>query len=77
MSIVARDDHVKVVAPFDESAQVAEQEVDVERPLVGFVDDDRVVPTEIGVLEFGEEDAVGHRFHQRTVADFVGAELAE
>ena len=52
------DDHVKVVAPFDESAQVAEQEVDVERPLVGFVDDDRVVPTEIRVaLEFGEEDA--------------------
>ena len=67
------DDHVKVVAPFDESAQVAEQEVDVERPLVGFVDDDRVVPTEIRVaLEFGEEDAVGHRLHQRAVADFVG-----
>ena len=40
---------------------------------MGFVDDDRVVPTEIRVaLEFGEEDAVGHRLHQRTVADFVG-----
>ena len=67
------DDHMKVVAPFDESPQVAEQEVDVERPLVGFVDDDRVVPTQIRVaLEFGEEDAVGHRLHQRAIADVVG-----
>ena len=41
------DDQMKVVATFDESPQVTEQEVDVERPFVGFVDDDRVVPTQI------------------------------
>ena len=67
------DDQMKVVATFDESPQVTEQEVDVERPFVGFVDDDRVVPAQIRVaLEFGEEDAVGHRLHQRAIADFVG-----
>ena len=64
---------MKVVATFDESPQVTEQEVDVERSFVGFVDDDHVVPAQIRVaLEFGKEDAVGHRLHQRAIADFVG-----
>ncbi len=66
-------DDLQVGTLREDASQVAEQEVDVERPLVGFVDDDRVVPTQIRVaLEFGEEDAVGHRLHQRAIADVVG-----
>ena len=64
---------MKVVATFGESPQVTEQEVDVERPFVGFVDDDRVLTTQIRVaLEFGEEDAVGHGLDEGAVADLIG-----
>ena len=45
--------------------QVAEQEVDVQAALVGFVDDDRVVAFEKAVmLGFGQQDAVGHQLDQ-------------
>ena len=53
--------------------QVAEQEVDVERPLVGFVDDQRVVLIEEAVvLRLGQQHAVGHHLDERLGAGRVG-----
>ena len=44
-----------------EVAQVAEEEVDVERTFVGLVEDDRVVGAQHRVvLNLGEQHAVGH-----------------
>ena len=55
------DDELEVGATRQELLEVAEQEVDVEAPLVRLVDDDRVVATQLAVaLELGEQDAVGH-----------------
>ena len=54
--------------------EIAEDEIDVERSLVRFIDDDRVVLSQIGILpRLGEEDAVGHEFHTRR--RLVGAVL--
>ncbi len=55
------DDELEVGPLVEEPAHDAEKEVDVERALVGLVDDDRVVLVEAVVaLRLGEEDAVGH-----------------
>ena len=52
----------QVRAPAHEPAQVAEDEVDVERPFVRFVDDEGVVGPQVAVaLDLGEQDAVGHQ----------------
>ena len=56
------DDDMEVVTSVEQSTEITQQEVDVEAPLVGLVDDDRVIATEFRVaLQFGEEDAVGHQ----------------
>ena len=53
--------------------EVAEQEVDVEAPLVGLVDDDRVVLAQVPVaLELGEQDAVGHQLDPALPRGAVG-----
>ena len=58
----AGDDHPQVGPPGHQAFQRAEQQVDVEAPLVGLVDDDRVVGVEEAVpLRLGEQDAVGHQ----------------
>ena len=49
--------------------QVAEQEVDVQAPLVRLVDDDRVVAAQQPVvLDLGQQQAVGHQPQQRVLA---------
>ena len=66
------DHDLEVGAPGQQPLEVAEQEVDVQRPLVRFVDHDRVVGEEVGVAaELGERDAVGHHLDQRRRADLV------
>ena len=67
------DDDLEVGAPGQQLGQVAEDEVDVEAPLVGLVDDDRVVGREPAVAaQLGQQDAVGHELHQRGVPHPVG-----
>ena len=58
----SRGDHDLEIPPaLDEPLEVAQNEVDVEVALVGFVDDDRVVGGQPAVgLGLGEQDAVGH-----------------
>ena len=68
-----RDDHLEVGPAGEQLLEVAEDEIDVEAPLVGLVDDDRVVGREQAVaLDLGQEDAVGHHLDQRVVTDPVG-----
>jgi len=69
----ARDDELEVRAPREQLLEVAEQEVDVERALVGLVDDDRVVAAQLPVAgDLGEQQAVGHELDERVVARAVG-----
>ncbi len=67
------DDHLEVGAARQQLLEVAEDEVDVERPLVRLVDDDRVVAAQVAVaLHLGEQDAVGHHLQPGRVAAVVG-----
>ena len=67
------DDHLEVGPAGQEALEVAEEEVDVEAPLVGLVDDDRVVAPQVTVaLDLGEQDAVGHHLDQRVARRVVG-----
>jgi hypothetical protein len=60
-----RDDDLEVRTARQQPLQVAEQEVDVEAPLVRLVENDRVVPAQVTVpLQLGEQDAVGHDLDQ-------------
>ena len=48
------------------------QEVDVERPFVCFVNDERVVLSKVFVrLRFGEQDSIGHQFDERVAGNLV------
>ena len=68
-----RDDQLQVGAPRQQSSEIAEQEVDVEAPLVGLVDDDRVVASELAVaLKLGEQDAVGHHLDPGVARRAIG-----
>jgi len=60
-----RGDHdLKVGSPVTKTAQMTEQEVDVQRSLVSLVDDHRVVLAEQRVaLHFGEQHAVRQKFN--------------
>ncbi len=67
------DDDLEVGALRQDAAQVAEQEVDVERALVRLVDDDRVVAAQQSVaVDLVEQDAVGHQRHARVGRHLVG-----
>ncbi len=67
------DDHLEVRAAGQQLGQVAEDEVDVQAPLVGLVHDDRVVGRQGAVAaELGQQDPVGHELHHRGVAHPVG-----
>ena len=58
-----RDDQPQIGSLRQKTLDVAEQEVDIERPFVRFVQNDRIVVIEKTiVLGFGEQDAVGHQF---------------
>jgi len=66
------DDEFEVRSARQQLREVAEQEVDVQRTLVGFVDNQRVVAVEPGVaLNLGEQNAVGHELHARGIGDVV------
>ena len=68
-----RDDHLQVGALRQELFQVPEDEVDVEAPLVGLVDDQGVVAAQHPVaLDLGEQDAVGHHPDLRAIGDAIG-----
>ena len=68
-----RDDKLEVRTAWQELLEVAEQEVDVEAPLVRLVEDDRVVAAQLPVtLELGEQDAVGHHLDPRVPRGAVG-----
>ncbi len=67
------DDDLEVGAAGQQAFEVAEEEVDVEAPLVGLVDDDRVVAAQVAVaLQLREEDPVGHHLDQRVARRVVG-----
>ena len=56
------DDELQVGPLRQQATDVADQKVDVQRPLVGLVDDDRVVLFQKPIaLRFGQQDAVGHQ----------------
>ena len=66
------DDDLQVRAARQQLLQVAEQEVDVQRALVGLVDDQRVVLfQEAVVLGFRQQDAVGHQLDQGALGALV------
>ena len=65
------DDHLQVAAFREDALEDAEEEVDVERALVRFVDDDRVVGAEEGICaRLGEKDSVGHELDAGGVGEF-------
>ncbi len=67
------DDHLQVGPAREQLTEVAEDEVDVQAPLVGLVDDDRVVGRQGPVaLELVEQDPVGHHLEPGVGADPVG-----
>src|SRR5690606_5421687 len=67
------DDDLEVRAAGQQPGEVAEDEVDVEGPLVRLVDDDRVVaPQHRVALDLREEDAVGHELDEGRGTDLVG-----
>ena len=60
------DDELQIRPPGQDLLEVAQQKVNVQAALVGFVDDERVVSLEQRVgLRFGQQDAVGHQLHAR------------
>lgn len=67
------DDDLEIGSAGAELVEVAEEEVDVEGALVGFVDDDGVVVAHEGVgVDLGEEHAVGHEFDAGLFGGLVG-----
>ena len=67
------DDHLEVGPAGQQLPEVAEDEVDVQRPLVGLVDDQRVVAAQVPVgADLGQQDAVGHQLDGGVVAGSVG-----
>ena len=61
-----RDDELQVGAAGEQLAQVAEQEVDRQRPLVRLVDDDGVVAPQLAVVvDLLQEQTVGHELDLR------------
>ena len=58
--------HPQLRAPAHELSEVAEDEVDVEGPLVRLVDDQGVIGAQVAIaLDLGEQDAVGHQLDAR------------
>ncbi len=67
-----RDDQLQVGPAGQQLLEIAEQEVDVQAPLVGLVDDDRVVGPEHPVPDdLVQQDPVGHQLDQRVRAGVI------
>ena len=68
-----RDDNLQIRTAWQQLLEIAEDEVDVQAALMGFVDDEGVVATELAILlQLGEQDAVGHQLDVRIRGDLVG-----
>jgi len=66
------DDKLQVPPAAQHSAQQAENEIDVEAPLVGFIHDESVVGEQVPVpLGLGQQDSVGHDLDQGPVPGFL------
>ena len=56
-----RDDHFQITSLMQQTLEISQQEIDVQRPLMGFVDDNRVVLIEKTIgLSFRQQDPVRH-----------------
>ena len=67
-----RHDQAQVGTLRQQAVADAEQEIDVEVALVGFVDDQRVVAQQQRVaFEFAQQQSVRHQLHQRARAGAI------
>ena len=67
-----RDDQLQIGPAGQQLLEIAEQEIDVQAPLVGLVDDDRVVGPEHPVPDdLVQQDPVGHQLDQRVRAGVI------
>jgi len=67
------DDDLEVGAAGQQLGEVAEDEVDVEAALVGLVDDDGVVASQVAVaLQLSQQDPVGHDLYEGVAAAVIG-----
>ena len=67
-----RDDQLQVSTPRQQVLQTAEEEVYVQRPLVGLIQNDsRVTPQQRIALQLREQDAVGHELEHRLARGVV------
>ena len=61
---------LEIVAPLEQTLDVAEQKINVETALVGFVDDDRVVGTQFPIgLNLRQQHAVGQHLEETVLPD--------
>ena len=61
-----RDDQLQIAPLRQQPLQISDEKINVQRPLVGFIQNDRVVLVqECVALGFGQQDAVGHQFDVR------------
>ena len=68
-----RDHHLEIRPLAQQLLQIAEQEIDVEAPLVRLVDDDRVVGVQHAIaLRLGQQDPVRHQLDVRIGFGLVG-----
>jgi hypothetical protein len=52
--------------------EIAEQEINVQTALVGFIDDQRVILAKQGItLRLGQKNAIGHQLDPRAVGERV------
>ncbi|CCJ85821.1 putative periplasmic protein kinase ArgK and related GTPases of G3E family [Cronobacter dublinensis 582] len=66
------DDDFQIRALWQQLAQVAQQEVDIQAALVRLIDDDSVVLHQQPVLlDFRQQNTVGHQLNHRVVTDVV------
>ncbi len=66
------DDHLQIRPAWQQRLEEAQQEVDIQRTLMGLVDDDRVVLLQKAiVLRLRQQDAVGHQLDQRALGTLV------
>ncbi len=58
-----RDNQLQIPPLRQQTFEISDQKIDIQRPLVGFVQNDRVVLVQICVaLRFGQQNPIGHQF---------------
>ena len=66
------DDEFEIGSLVQNTSEIAQQEIDVETALVGFVDNDGVVLTQQPIgARLSKQDAVGHEFDERLVGSVI------